>query len=126
MPWGVVSGIISGYASTRHVAKSRYSPGWSDYSDADNGVIASAKRMEAAKSPDAWEAYMLKRRCAEKAARIVARGKRMSTRLERRREAIQAKWWARGRATLFLMAAIPLGVAFVAILWRLASWAVVS
>jgi hypothetical protein len=65
-------------------------------------------------------------RLARKARLVANRGDRMSCRLDRRRAAIRAKWWARGRVALAFLIGVPVVVILVSLAWRAAAWAALS
>jgi len=58
------------------------------------------------------------------------RRERMSTRLERRRAAIKAKWEARANAALWFagvfLIGMPIGLAAIAFIWRAAVWVMLT
>lgn len=118
MPWGVLAAMHG----TPYRRRERYTLGWAD-NRPDNDIGAWAARCE---GPDAWERYCKARRKRERSERINTRGKRMSTRLERRRAAIQAKWRARGKVAAILALGIPGAIIVLSLAWRAAVWAVMT
>lgn len=121
MPWGVLApAFAASLIGASAAARKR------ERSDADNDVVAWAARTEAAKSPDRWEAYCKELKAARRANLFNSRGIRMSTRLERRRAAIQAKWKARGKVAATILFGVPLVIGALSLAWRAAVWALVS
>lgn len=58
--------------------------------------------------------------------RVLDKERNMKTRLDRRRDAIQAKWRARIKWTVCITFGIPITIGLLVVVWRLALYAVVS
>ena len=61
----------------------------------------------------------------QKMARIRDKDRNMSTRLERRRKAIRARWDARLKTVLLWSVGLPVGAAVVVAVWRAASTVII-
>lgn len=105
MPWGILSAL----------------PGW---------MLAQLPPGEMTEYEQRRQMRMVFERARARAVRrkrlIEQRGVRMSTRMERRREQIRARWWHRMRVVLLFAAVFPLVVAGIALAWRAAVWAITS
>lgn len=127
MPWGI--GAFIGAAAQLADQGRRYrfetGPGYT--------VSEDRIRQEATKSQEGWEAFKrwhneqaIRRREERRQKLINLRDVRMSTRLERRREAIRLKWYSRGIVLGTFTFSVPVALGIIALGWRFAVWAMAS